>query len=264
MAPPEGVEGMLWLAGMTREELLCMHQWQLDPTMTTPNDCAVTAMAMAINMARQQLGITGDPVQHGALAELLDQAGADSELGQRLRLLADGFQLGDIPGLIAGTGEGSRLNVPFRIPAGVQPGEGAMPPGGIEAALNWYAEEYVPEGSPSWTAEASSGNDVSDLIRNFQEGNPTILYGVGRTGIPHTVLVAGYDSSTGDWLILDPASGDPEDPPQFRTLDTPELEEWWGGRYFAFPRYTAVTLTIDAATPDAPAMEPPPSLQAPE
>ena len=261
MAPPEGVDGMLWLGGMTREELLGMHQWQLDQTQTTPNDCAVTAMAMAINMAREQLGIAGDPVQHGALARLLDQAGVDSDLGRRLRLLADGFQLGDMFGLIAGTGEGSGLNLPFRIPAGLQPGEGAMPPQGMEAALNWYAEEYVPEGSPSWTAEASSGNDVSDLIRSLQEGNPTILYGVGssddeRVQIPHTVVVAGYDASTEMWQILDPAYG-PEVQPQ--PWSTARLEEWWGRKYFAYPRYTMVVLEAEAPSPAAPVPERPPT-----
>jgi hypothetical protein len=261
MAPPEGVEGMLWLNGLTAEQLSAIHQYQLDGSQTTPNDCAVTAMAMAINMAREQLGITGEPVQHGALARLLDQAGAQSELGQRLRLLADGFQPGDIPGLIGGAGEGSGLTVPFRIPAGLQPGEGAMPPGGMEAALNWYAEGHLPEGSGSWTATASSGNNVNDLIRNLQEGNPTILYGVGssddgRVQIPHTVVVAGYDASTRMWQILDPGYG-PEVQPQ--PWSTARLEEWWGRKYFAYPRYTIVVLEAEAPSPVAPHPVPQPT-----
>lgn len=44
MAPPEGVEGTLWLSGLARDELQSMHQWQRDRTETTPNHCAVTAM----------------------------------------------------------------------------------------------------------------------------------------------------------------------------------------------------------------------------
>jgi hypothetical protein len=255
MEPPEGVEGMLWLSGMSREDLLSVHQWQLDPTMTTPNDCAVTAMAMAINMAREQMGITGEPVQHGALAELLDQAGLRSELGQRVGIFADGFELGDILGLITGAGEGSGLDLPFRIPAGFPLGEGAMPPPGMEAALNWYAEEHLPEGSGSWTVTTSSGNDVNDLIHNLQEGNPTVIYGVGGD-IPHTVVVAGYDSSNDLWQILDPGRLPTEQP---RAWTTAELEAWWGGKYFAYPRYTMVVLEVEAANPIQPVPERPPT-----
>jgi len=86
---------------------------------------------------------------------------------------------------------------------------------------------------PSWTAEASSGNDVSDLIRSLQEGNPTVIYGVGEPGsVPHTAVVAGYDASTGHWEILDPAY---ESEAQPRPWTTTDLEAWWGGSTLPIP-----------------------------
>jgi len=117
----------------------------------------------------------------------------------------------------------------------------------------------------TWTAEASSGNDVSDLIRTLQEGNPTILYGVSvsedaRVQIPHTVVVAGYDASQDEWQILDPAYKTEAQP---QTWTTSDLETWWGGRYFAYPRYTMVVLEAEAPSPVAPVPERPPTPPAP-
>jgi hypothetical protein len=101
----------------------------------------------------------------------------------------------------------------------------------------------------------SSGNDVNDLIHNLQEGNPTVIYGVGGD-IPHTVVVAGYDSSNDLWQILDPGRLPTEQP---RAWTTAELEAWWGGKYFAYPRYTMVVLEVEAANPIQPVPERPPT-----
>jgi hypothetical protein len=127
----------------------------------------------------------------------------------------------------------------------------------MEAALNWYAEEHLPEGSGSWTVTTSSGNDVNDLIHNLQEGNPTVIYGAWEQGgVPHTVVIAGYDPAGDNWQILDPAAG-PN--PQVSEWSTEFLESWWGRKYSAYPRYTMVVLDVEGPSPIQPVPEPPPT-----
>ena len=84
-----------------------------------------------------------------------------------------------------------------------------------------------------------------------------MIYGVGEPGsVPHTAVVAGYDASTGHWEILDPAY---ESEAQPRPWTTTDLEAWWGGRYFAYPRYTMVVLEVDVPGPIEPVPERPPT-----
>jgi uncharacterized protein YukE len=209
MEPPGNVTGQAWVNGLTEDQLLSLDQWQNDGTQTTPNDCSVTAMAIVANMALQLEGYTtGAPVQHGELARLLDQAPS-----QIFRF--------------------------YRVPT-----VGAMPPGRTAAALNRLAEEMHRWGyERAWTAEVSGHNTVDDLIRNLQEGNPTIIFGVWPNGTPHAMVVAGYDAGNDRWMILNPAQNPATAPTPFYEMSTSELEEWWGRRTPWYQRYTAVVLT---------------------
>jgi hypothetical protein len=227
---PTGLSGQIWLAGFNEADLLDLHQWQNDGTESTPNDCATTSMSMVINQALITLGYPGEPAQHGEMALILDSAPEQI------------FQMYRIP---AGTPT-IRLNMAALGNIVLEP-RGAMPPSGTLAALNQLADEMHRAGIPaSWTAEASGHNNLGDLSDNLQNGKPTILYGV-ENGIPHAMVLAGYDADNDVWKILDPGLGpDPiTNDPRFLEMDSQQLETWWGGRYFAYQRNTIVVLELD-------------------
>ena len=126
-----------------------------------------------------------------------------------------------------------------------------MPPGRAAAALDRLAEEMERAGyDRTWTTEVSGGNTVDDLIRNLQDGRPTILFGVwpgnpssGTHAIQHAMVLAGYDGNTDTWQILDPGSQpDASRGFVFLDMDTPTLEQWWGRRCPWYQRCTTVVL----------------------
>ena len=89
-----------------------------------------------------------------------------------------------------------------------------------------------------------------------------MIYGVWeRGGVPHTVVVAGYNPAGDKWQILDPATGPSA---QVSEWSTDYLEDWWGRRYFAYPRYTMVVLEAENPSPIVPLPErvptPPPAI----
>ncbi len=210
------------LGNMPAQALLSTHQWQLDGTESTPNDCTVTSIAMTVNQAITLLGaplFPEGPLQHGTLARIMD-----------------------------------RRPFLYRIPAwfpkfGQTDGRGATPPWGARMMLNHYARRLRRMGQVrAWEASVSSGNTPEDLKRNIENGYPTIIFGVWSNGTPHAITVAGYDSANDHWLLLDPASQlpDRETRKDFHRWRTPQLRAWWVGWELALgltiPIYKAGTM----------------------
>gem|GEM_PF-2873114 len=208
--PPSGVDGTLLTTGFSAQQLHDFHQWQLDGTQTGPNDCAVTSMAMAINMALNSLGYTeGQPVQHGELARVLDQG------------------LYRVPGVGA-----------------MAPGctEAALNQFATDLERQGYTR--------TWTTEATSANSVDDLVLNLERGNPIIVYGVGEWGdqeVPHARVLVGYDPDQDEWLFLDPAYNwdDNTEPDELYRVPTSDFNDWWGYHCPWYQPYTMITIELD-------------------
>ncbi len=203
------VSTALWLAGLTPAQLLATHQHQRDGRQTTPNDCAVVSMAMVIHQALLLAGYHRVHVPYPDLARAMD--------------LAPFFGLGF-----------------YRVPF-----VGAVPPGRAAAALRCLARAFVAHGYPRpWRVKVQGRLRLADLVERLRLGHPTILYGVWPDGMPHAVVLAGYDPLTDQWYLLDPGYPLPYRPqPMFARWPTATLLDWWGRRYFAYQRYTAVWLS---------------------
>jgi len=199
----------LWLGGLTPAQLLTTHQHQRDGRETTPNDCAVVSMAMIIHQALWLAGYTDIRVPYPDLARAMDRA----------PLYGRGF---------------------YRVPF-----VGAVPPGRAAAALRCIAQAFVADGHPRpWRVRLQGHMTQEALLFHLRAGYPTILYGVGHTGVPHAVVLAGYDPALKQWHILDPAYPWPyRGRAAFARWSPEELARWWHRRYFAYKRYTALWLT---------------------
>jgi len=201
-------EAPLWLGGLTPAQLLATHQHQRDGRETTPNDCAVVSMAMVIHQALLLAGYTDIRVPYPDLARAMDRA----------PFYGRGF---------------------YRVPF-----VGAVPPGRAAAALRCIAQAFVSDGHPRpWRVHLRGRLTQERLLFHLRAGYPTILYGVGHLGIPHAVVLAGYDATADQWYILDPAYPWPyRGRPEFARWSPSQLARWWGRRYFAYQRYTALWL----------------------
>ncbi len=207
--PPSYTGPPLWLGRLTPTTLLGTHQHQYDGRQTTPNDCAVACTAMLIHQALTLAGHRQVHVPYPALARAMDRA----------PLYGLGF---------------------YRVPF-----VGALPPGRAAAALRCLARAFVRHGQPRpWRVHLQGRCQADCLVRNLRQGYPTMIYGVWPNGMPHTVVVVGYDPATDHWHLLDPGHPAPyTGRPAFRVWSTAALYAWWGRRYFAYQRYTALWLS---------------------
>ncbi|NPA31538.1 MAG: hypothetical protein GXO37_06020 [Chloroflexi bacterium] len=207
--PPTPARRVHWLAGLSPQQLLATHQHQFDGRQTTPNDCAVASMAMIIHQALWLAGYDDIRVPYPDLARAMDRA----------PLYGLGF---------------------YRLPF-----IGAVPPGRAAAALRCLGRAFVRHGHPRpWRVHLRGRLPIAQLVTHLHSGYPTLLYGAWHNGVPHAVVVAGYDPFVDRWYILDPAYPQPYDGrPHFAHWSTAFLESWWGRRYFAYQRYTAIWLT---------------------
>ncbi|MBL8079544.1 MAG: C39 family peptidase, partial [Anaerolineales bacterium] len=141
----------------------------------------------------------------------------------------------------------------LRPPANVPIIGGMLPPQSATAVLEghsmWLRETY----GYGYTVKLTSYNTVDDLIENLQNGYPTSLH-ISQSvdlhtdwraiigGAPHTVTLAGYDSNTDHWLILDPANSS-----SYTEWSTPELMDKWGRQFLFYPpRFAMTTLIPDS------------------
>ncbi len=197
-----------WLGGLPPARLLTTHQHQRDGRQTTPNDCVVVSMAMVIHQALLLAGYQDIRVPYPDLARAMDRA----------PLYGRGF---------------------YRVPF-----VGAVPPGRAAAALRCLADAFVAHGHPRpWRVGLRGRVPIEQLVTHLREGRPSILYGVWPDGMPHAVVLAGYDPHIDRWYILDPSHPSPyRGAAEFARWSTDQLLDWWGRRYFAYQRYTVVWL----------------------
>jgi hypothetical protein len=202
--------GSMYLFGFTPQQLLAHFQSQQDGAQTTPNDCAVVALAMAANQALTALGCPELKLRYSLLARRMDR----------------------FP--------------PCRLPAWLPPnlGRGATPPLGVRLTLQALPGELRRLGlaEVDWRVKLSRGNTPQGLQENLAKGNPTLIYGRWRdTGIPHVVTLAGYEDEQDSWYVLDPGMAHPA----FRRWTTSELLDFWGAyRLGPFRVYGAGTLVV--------------------
>lgn len=187
-------------AKLSPDQLLATHQYQFDGTHKNRNECALCAMAMVLNHAA---GIAGRE----------DFKLPASELGRCLDRIP--FRYPRFPAWFPGPG-------------------GATHPIAASAGLR----DYIRQAKLEWGVRLAYRQTQSDLGKLLANGFPSLIYGVGRTGIPHVVVP--ISRSEDGWQIMDPGYPGERNPMKW-TND--QLANWWRNYSIIYPKGTMVSLT---------------------
>jgi len=134
---------------------------------------------------------------------------------------------------------------------------GMMTPWQAVLALRHHAKKLKSKYGRSFKLRLRPWCTVDDLIDNLKQGKIMLIHGAWRImlttakkdrhlpfmgGMPHTMLLVGYDPGTDSWLILDPAKNPPA---SIRPMTTAKLiEDFWGRQFLFYPPRFSVTEII--------------------
>jgi len=239
--PPEAARGDTWaapprlLSGKANPADYFLHYFQSQGLGPTPNECVTTSTVMAMNIMEDRLGSSGN-------------LKADLRIEDFTRTL-------DLLGISAWRLRFSSLS----------PLPGMMPPGGARRAMKAHAARLRRELGRSYRVETRSGLTLDDLIHALEQGTVVLLHGAWQKrlsdpkdrhlallgGMPHTMLLAGYQPGPDTWHILNPAdpwliSRAAAGPSSLFRMTTPQLVDFWGRRFIFYPpRFASTFLTAE-------------------
>ncbi|MCW5887364.1 MAG: hypothetical protein KIT07_04490, partial [Anaerolineales bacterium] len=134
-------------------------------------------------------------------------------------------------------------HIPFRFPRFPAwfPGPGgATHPLAALWGLRAYGRMLRREGiSFPWRPVLRRRQTPAELRAVLAAGQPTLIYGVGATGIPHVVVPLEY--SAPHWLVLDPGAPREQNPARW---SEEQLQRWWKNFLFIYPAGTMLTLEV--------------------
>lgn len=185
-------------------ELLSIHQYQYDGSHRNRNECALCAMSTLATMAARRGGQPDFSLPAAEFGRWLDR-------------------------------------IPFRFPRFPAwfPGPGgATHPLAALWGLRDYANKLRREGVAfPWQPVLRTRRGAADLAAALAASQPTLIYGVGVSGIPHVVVP--LQRTDEGWLVLDP--GFPRERNPARWSDE-QLGTWWRNFSVLYPPGTMVTL----------------------
>lgn len=191
---------------VTPKEILSNHNYQFDGTHRNRNECALNAMTTLLQTAAQRDGLQ------------LDLEAAD--LGRFLDRIP--FRHPRFPAWFPGPGGATHPRAAWK---GMERYIARLKRGGIE--LHWRVG----------LRHINDRDNLATLWDYLRFGSLVMLYGVGHTGIPHTVIPV--DRVEAGWLIDDPGHPAEKNP---RTWSDEELLNWWTNYGRLYPARTLVAL----------------------
>jgi len=191
-------------APLSLPEVLQVHQYQYDGSHSNPNECALCAMTTLTTIAARRSGQPGFSLAAAQLGRFLDRIP---------------FRFSRFPAWFPGPG-------------------GATHPLAALWGLRAYARKLRKDGlSFPWLPVLRTRQTPDDLRAALADGQPTMIYGMGSTGIPHAVIPLEYTAP--HWQVLDP--GFPREQNPKRWSDE-QLLAWWKNFAFIYPNGTMLTL----------------------
>ena len=188
---------------ISRKTLLGLHQYQFNGSHRNPNECTLCSMTMLLEMGAQKIGHS------------LDLAAV--ELGKELDRIP--FRFPRFPAWFPGPG-------------------GATHPLAAYWGLQGKANRLRKAGRAfPWQPTLRLRQTPEDLREQLAKHNPTMIYGVGRTGVPHVVVPIA--NTEGKWEILDPGFPTAKNP---RVWSDKTLIVWWRNFGWFYPRGTMISL----------------------
>jgi len=236
--PPQGIAEKIWGMPQNSEnspdgEAYFLHYFQSQGYGPTPNECVTTSALMSMNMLKDQAALSkGQPFEPDrSIQEYIHHL---ETLGLR--------------------GWVYRFSTKSPLP-------GMMTPWQAVWALKGFAKSL----KMSCLVQLSAHRKLVDLIKELQTGNIILIHGAWQMtldpnnknfgynpllailgGMPHTMLLAGYDGKSERWLLLNPADPWPADKqkpvaPKIFKMTTKQLLDFWGRKFLFYPPRFAIT-----------------------
>ncbi len=222
-----------------------LHYFQSQGYGPTQNECVTTSALISMNMLKDRAALS-----HGhPLASLPDR------------------NLEDYTHDLDGQGwRGWRYRFSTRswLP-------GMMTPWQAVQAIRDHIASLEKDFGGSFRIKLSAWNTLDDLIAHLKRGDMILIHGAwamtldrGNTergynpllawlgGMPHTMLLIGYDGGAAHWLLLNPADpwftnrANPSAPRLFR-MSTQQLLDFWGRQFLFYPPRFAITVIASQA-----------------
>jgi len=242
-ARPHAIQGRIWAAppnipaGPTQPPKYFLHYFQSQGLGPTSNECVTTAAVMSMNIAADRIA---------------------SAAGRSIKFLSD-IRLEDYTRDLDSRG---LFGLKYRYPTqSILPG--MMTPWQAIRALKDHAAGLKTQYSRGYSVQLSPGRTVDDLAQALQERRIILIHGAWPIkltatanrqlalagGMPHTMLVVGYDGTGDQWMLLNPAEPwqtqrTSKPPSKLFTMNTQELMDFWGRRFVFYPpRFSITTIT---------------------
>ena len=234
-----GVPNML-LEGIQEASGYFLHYFQSQGLGPTNNECVTTSTVMAMNIIEDRLAAS--------------QRQGQLQYQASLRI-EDYIHDLDTRG-VAGWWYRFSTKSPF---------PGMMTPWGARHALRHHASLLTRIYGKSYRVELHTRRTMDDLIQALEQNKIILLHGAWQKrlrdatdrhlallgGMPHTMLLVGYETGNDTWQLLNPAEpwlktrSDPFQPRLFR-MTSGQLVDFWGRKFLFYPpRFSITTLTLE-------------------
>ena len=244
--PPREAKGEIWGAprglpeGTPAAPNYFLHYFQSQGLGPTTNECVTTSTVMAMNMIEDRIAATrrGLAVEYGASLSIEDYIRSLDAMGIR--------------------GWWYRFSTKSILP-------GMMTPWGARHALRTHAAQMKKKYGRTYTVRTLSHQTTDDLIRILEQEEIVLLHGAWQKrltdptdrflavlgGMPHTMVLVGYEAADGFWNILNPAEPwlkerTSEPAGRLFRMTTDQLVDFWGRKFLFYPpRFSITTLTME-------------------
>jgi len=244
--PPRDILSDVWAAPAELPEEAAdvpgyfLHYFQSQGLGPTTNECVTTSTVMGMNIIEDRIAASHRPapVRYQSDLRIEDYIHDLDERG------------------ISGWWYRFSTKSPF---------PGMMTPWGARHALRRHAKILRRLYGKSYQVKLCTHLTVNDLIQRLKQNQVMLLHGAWQKrlsdatdrhlavlgGMPHTMLLVGYETAEDSWQLLNPAEpwlksrSDPFPPKLFR-MTTGQLVDFWGRKFLFYPpRFSVTALSME-------------------
>lgn len=215
-----------------------LHYFQSQGLGPTRNECVTTSVVMAMNIMEDRIASAyPEPIRYIAnlwLEDYIRELDARGFFGWKYRFSTN------------------------------SPLPGMMTPWQALIALRNHAAELKAKYGNSYKVKLKHGCTLSDLVQNMAEGKIILLHGAWHIkltdpkyrhlaflgGMPHTMLLVGYDATENEWMFLNPAvpwitDRNAQVASALYRMKTEKLvADFWGRKFLFYPTRFSITVLV--------------------
>jgi len=217
-----------------------LHYFQTQGLGPTRNECMTTSAVMSMNIMEDRIASTyPEPIRY--ISNLM---------------LEDYIRELDARGILGWN---------YRFSTG-SPLPGMMTPWQAVIALRRHAAKLKVEYGKSYKVQLKSSRTLDDLVKDLTDGKIILIHGAWRIkltdpnnshlafmgGMPHTMVLVGYDAADDEWIFLNPAepwitNRKSHIASALYQMKTEKLiTDFWGRKFLFYPPRFSITVLTPA------------------